>query len=694
MLTLTACSTGTKSGNPDPAGTRGAVTTAALSAPKDCATVVSGGGAEALAAGVSEALFASAPLVVLAPALDQPALRTAAGRARELGVPLLVDEPPAALPPVDTNPTPTESPTTGTPTNTPATARASATPTATATPRATPRATPTLARTESRAAGAPCPPIAAALAPPTAGPTAGATPATAIPSASATVGATPATATPSASAAATETASATPTPGPISPTLTPVPAIDSSCVITGIEPVVAPPPSPSIRASAPGATPSASVSPTPTGEPSAGPSQTPTALTGSPSPTAPAVPPAERSWAREIRRLNAKVVLALDPAVAADATAALPGVTISTAGGNLPATAPAKPLPGLTVFVEDYRSPRTAEGDRVGAIAGAATALAAGARVLALPAPDPRAGACAVEALAGAHPEQVLAVGGDFGTPERLAQRVVTASTSAQLPGGGALFFPGRRLVALYGHPDAPELGALGQQGLAASIDRAGQVAGNYRPLSDVTVVPAFEIITTTAVGSPIDGTYSAKTSIDQLRPWVERAGAAGMYVVLDLQPGLQDALVQAKLYEPLLELPWVGLAVDPEWKLQPGQHPLGQIGGIDAGELNSVSSWLSDLTARHNLPQKLFVIHQFRKSMILDEPALNTDHDNLAMLIHMDGQGKQSDKDATWKVVKSALPPGIHWLGWKDFYVKDHPTPTVAETMAKEPTPVMISYQ
>jgi len=148
-------------------------------------------------------------------------------------------------------------------------------------------------------------------------------------------------------------------------------------------------------------------------------------------------------------------------------------------------------------------------------------------------------------------------------------------------------------------------------------------------------------------------------------------SGAAGMYVVLDLQPGRANALSQAKIYEPLLKLPWVGLAVDPEWKLQPGQHPLGQIGSIYSSELNSVSSWLSDLTARYNLPQKLFVVHQFRKSMILDESDLNTSHDNIAVLIHMDGQGFPYDKDATWKVVKSVLPREVKWLGWKDFYTK-----------------------
>ncbi len=51
-----------------------------------------------------------------------------------------------------------------------------------------------------------------------------------------------------------------------------------------------------------------------------------------------------------------------------------------------------------------------------------------------------------------------------------------------ELPGGGRVLFPGRRLVALYGHPGAPSLGVLGEQGVAAAVGRAERVARPYRP--------------------------------------------------------------------------------------------------------------------------------------------------------------------------------------------------------------------
>ena len=279
-------------------------------------------------------------------------------------------------------------------------------------------------------------------------------------------------------------------------------------------------------------------------------------------------------------------------------------------------------------------------------------------------------------------------------TPAPSPSTPVTTSPPATLPGGGTVLFPGRRLVALYGHPGAPSLGVLGEQGVSAAVRRAQRVAAPYRALSDVPVVPAFELIATIAQRSRgSDGDYSAESSVRSLRPWVEAARRNGMFVLLDLQPGRADLLDQAKRYRSLLLEPHVGLAVDPEWKLQRGQRPLGQIGSIDAREINRTSAWLAALVRDHRLPQKLFVVHQFRLSMVAHEALLRTDRPELAVLVHMDGQGGAAQKEATWDAVQRARPRGAR-LGWKNFYDEDHPTFTPQRTMRRRPAPVMISYQ
>jgi hypothetical protein len=387
--------------------------------------------------------------------------------------------------------------------------------------------------------------------------------------------------------------------------------------------------------------------------------------------------------------LRPRVVLAVGMPRAA-LSAQLPGirgVRVITNPARLPVTHAPAPLRHVVLLV-----PQGSPG--AASLAVAATARVAGARVIPVRGYDPRADPAAVAVLAAARPRDVLAVGGGFGPPGLLAARVAVAETGVQLPGGGQIVVPERRLVALYGDPGTPSLGALGQQGLTASIARVRKLAALYRPLSHVPVVPTFEIIATVAQGSPgPNGAYSYANPVAFLRPWIRRASRAGLYVVLDLQPGRASLLAQAKKYQAFLERPNVGLALDPEWALAPGQRPLKQIGSVSVAEVNGVISWLAGLTARYHLPQKLLVLHQFRLSMISGEQRLNTRHDDLAIVIHMDGQGNPGDKQQTWDAVTGAAPAGV-FFGWKNFFVKDHLVLTPAETMSHAPQPVMISYE
>jgi hypothetical protein len=393
-----------------------------------------------------------------------------------------------------------------------------------------------------------------------------------------------------------------------------------------------------------------------------------------------------RALQAQIHILDPRAVLAVG--VAGHALAArLPGIRVVTDLAMLPATKAPRPLDRVALLVR--------QGDSgAGTVAAVTTARVAGALVIGVSGDDPQDDPAAIAALAAARPRQVVAIGAGFGPAGQLASRVAVAETGTQLPGGGQVLFPFHRLVALYGHPGTPSLGALGQQGLRASIERARRLAAAYRPLSTVPVVPAFEIIATVAEAFPgPDGDYSYETPVALLRPWVEQASAAGMYVILDLQAGRASLLAQAKAYQPLLRLPDVGLAVDPEWKLQPGQLPLRQIGSVSIGQVNGVVSWLAALTARYRLPQKLLVLHQFKLSMISNEQRLDTTFGDLGIVIHMDGQGTPEDKDQTWDAVTSAAPAGV-FFGWKNFFVKDHPMMSPQQTMARTPQPVMISYQ
>ena len=265
-----------------------------------------------------------------------------------------------------------------------------------------------------------------------------------------------------------------------------------------------------------------------------------------------------------------------------------------------------------------------------------------------------------------------------------------------ELPGGGLLMFePGRprRLVAMYGHPATSQLGVLGEQDPSQGVARVRSIAQGY-DADGSDVLPTFELIATVAsANAGRDGDYSNETAIDELVPWIETAAANDMYVVLDLQSGRTDFLTQAKQYEELLRLPHVGLALDPEWRLRADQVHLRQIGTVDAAEINQVVRWLAGLVREEALPQKLLVLHQFRFSMITNRELVETPPE-LAVLVHMDGQGAIATKYSTWDALTGESDAHRFYWGWKNFYDEDFPTPTAEEVLALTPSPLFVSYQ
>ncbi|MGH7195429.1 MAG: hypothetical protein ACREGA_01475 [Candidatus Saccharimonadales bacterium] len=285
------------------------------------------------------------------------------------------------------------------------------------------------------------------------------------------------------------------------------------------------------------------------------------------------------------------------------------------------------------------------------------------------------------------------AAGAQAKTSQQKAAKL-KAKQPFQFPAGGRVILPYYRLVALYGTPNIPALGALGQQSLPATIKRVKAMAANYQTYSRQPILPTLEIIATVASDAPTaNHDYSREVPLKQLQPWLSAARLSGVYVVLDLQPGRNNFLAQAKEYASLLKQPNVGLALDPEWKLTAKQVPLKQIGTVDISKINQTAAWLAHLTTQNHLPQKLFLLQQFWPDMIRGRQALDVDHSSLANVIQMDGSGTQAQKLQTWQTIKAAAP-GNTLFGWKNFFVVDHPTLTPAQTMQLSPQPFYISYQ
>ncbi|AKK10958.1 hypothetical protein [Corynebacterium uterequi] len=329
------------------------------------------------------------------------------------------------------------------------------------------------------------------------------------------------------------------------------------------------------------------------------------------------------------------------------------------------------------------------------AAASVATAKAAGADVQLLSYPDPRVTS---ESMKLAAEGDTIALGDEFGDTARYAAAVDMAD-NGELPGGGGLVFPGRRMIAYYGHPSGDALGVMGSLPPAEAAQAVSDLAAEYQQYETQPVIPAFEVIVTVASEFPgEDGDYSNSVPTDfameDYVAYIDAITEAGGYAVIDLQPGRASLLQQAQLHEELLKRPNVGLALDPEWKLGPDELPMTNIGHVEAAEVNEVADWLAQFTRENNLPQKALVLHQFQWQMIRDREQVNTDHPELAFVLHADGHGSPDLKFETWNVLQDGLE-GEWFMAWKNFIDEDTPTFTPEETFNwVDPRPWFVSYQ
>jgi hypothetical protein len=259
-----------------------------------------------------------------------------------------------------------------------------------------------------------------------------------------------------------------------------------------------------------------------------------------------------------------------------------------------------------------------------------------------------------------------------------------------QLPFGGTTIYPGRTLVAYYGTAGTGSLGVLGEGTIPQMTKRLRkQAAGYSRPDRPADIV--YELIVTVADGVPgSDGDYSHDISRDKVETFIRAAHNNKALLVLDLQPGRTDFLTVAKRWAWALKDPWVSLALDPEWRMGPGEIPAQTIGHVSADEINKTSAWLETLTKQRNLPEKLLMIHQFRTTMVRNM-ALVKDRPHLVEVQHVDGFGTQSQKLATYHTVER--DPQFR-MGFKLFYDEDINMFRPAEVLRIKPKIRFVSYQ
>ncbi|HVL95269.1 MAG TPA: hypothetical protein VM266_05360 [Solirubrobacteraceae bacterium] len=283
-----------------------------------------------------------------------------------------------------------------------------------------------------------------------------------------------------------------------------------------------------------------------------------------------------------------------------------------------------------------------------------------------------------------------LAGGGDE-PPARAGARATPEPKRPELPGGGRTILPGKRVVAFYGNPADDELGVLGIGRPDAAARKLLRQAKAYdRPKRPV--LPAMELISTVATfDAGPDGLYRRHERNATIRRYLRAARRIGALLVLDIQPGRADFFEETTRLERWLREPDVGLALDPEWRVADGQVPGQVIGSVTVREVNAVSAWLDQLTARHDLPQKLLVLHQFTFGMIQDRDGLQQ-RDNVAIVINADGFGSREVKSAKYEAFQKGTR-GLH-EGFKLFYREDLRLMRPRQVLRLRPSPDFVVYE
>lgn len=272
----------------------------------------------------------------------------------------------------------------------------------------------------------------------------------------------------------------------------------------------------------------------------------------------------------------------------------------------------------------------------------------------------------------------------------RTASQTAEPAPPPELPRGGRSIFPEHRVVAFYGAPQDPQLGALGIGSPDSAVRRLRRQARPYdrerRP-----VLPALELITVIAnADAGEDGMYRSRQDDTVIRRYLRAARRAKALLLLDIQPGRADFFTETTRLRKWLKEPDVGLALDPEWRVGEGQVPGQVIGHVSAREVNATSAWLAQLIKRRNLPEKLFVIHQFTDDMV-DDTKLKL-RDGLAMVLNVDGFGGREVKIAKYRRFARAAPD--FEPGFKLFYEEDVNLLTPRHVMRMKPRPALVVYE
>ena len=261
------------------------------------------------------------------------------------------------------------------------------------------------------------------------------------------------------------------------------------------------------------------------------------------------------------------------------------------------------------------------------------------------------------------------------------------------VPGSPQPYLSRFTLVTYYGTPNGPSLGILGAQPRYYTNFALRNLRTEFEPYVEPGkfVLPAYHMITTVADEWPgEDGNFNHWLGWGVIEDWIASADEQGFAVVVDIQPGREDVMVEFERVWGLLYNPHVHLAIDPEFVMYPDETPGQQIGQMSAEQINAVQARMNAIGFEIGL-NRVLILHQFEDDMILNKEQIQN-FPFVELVIDADGYGPAGTKIADYN--QYAAEPGFEYGGFKVFYDWDTPVMTPDQIMYQSPQPAVVIFQ
>jgi hypothetical protein len=211
------------------------------------------------------------------------------------------------------------------------------------------------------------------------------------------------------------------------------------------------------------------------------------------------------------------------------------------------------------------------------------------------------------------------------------------------------------------------------------------------------------------------DGSYSHHVDAATIQKYADYCQKNNLLLFLDLNIGWSDPLKELTSFDRYFKLPFVHVAIDPEWMFPRHNGVPGvNLSNVRAADLNPMIKAVAAMPMEFHVPRKIMIIHQYRGdgdgksnpfnprySEIADKRNIVNDP-RVDLVIHIDSVGGwagdiplKKAQYQKWVADDMKKYGNFKYGGFKIFYKLEarHRLMTPPEVMSMSPQPMVVTY-